>query len=496
MRFKLFDTAEMGTGTQQGLAVDLPAVTAKDGVFTVTLDFGVAVFDGSPRFLEISVKRAGSSNPLTTLTPRQAITPVPYAIRTLSAAPGGGGIQSDASGNVTIGTNTFPAGVRLNVQGATRISPGGSGGYVQLGTPNGETGLSVIGSNRVDMRFSRDTFTLAAGANSGPPAPWNGVIMNTNGNVGVGMAALSPNSLWKLEVNGPARITPGGSAGGAIQFSTPNTETGLSILGRNRADLRFDDSTVKLVAGLGNGTPGSFSGLAVDTSGRVGVGTANPRGALHVASGGLAVTGSSSPYTGAGAGLFLESAGNNGGALFAYDYASGTARNLLLNTPGGNVGIGTAAPSARLHVENNQPNTAAVYGNATASGAVGVYAQSRADGRAIHAEGNATQAPDKGGFVKAMVYLNRDGGIVRGYNPSGTTTIDHPGVGSYFVDFGFKIDDRFYSITTRNRTAGGDVVPINASFYNSAGAPNSLAIVLVDADSLDEIDSEFMLIVY
>jgi hypothetical protein len=115
--------------------------------------------------------------------------------------------------------------------------------------------VSITGNNRADLRFGRDTLTLAVGANAGPPAPWNGLILNTNGNLGIGMAALAPDSIWRLEVNGLTRITPIGAAGGAIQFSTPDAETGMSILGRNRGDVRFDDTTLKLVAGPGNGPP-------------------------------------------------------------------------------------------------------------------------------------------------------------------------------------------------------------------------------------------------
>ena len=82
----------------------------------------------------------------------------------------------------------------------------------------------------------------------------------------------------------------------------------------------------------------------------------------------------------------------------------------------GTVGIGTAAPATKLHVETTEPGTA-VYGNAlgtsgigvvgsAGAGNIGVYARNTAGGTAVHAEGNATQVPDKGGFVKAMIFVN------------------------------------------------------------------------------------------
>lgn len=282
MRFVLYDSGVAGAGKVVGTPVDLATVLVKEGAFTATLDFGEGTFDGSARFLEISVRPVGGVGALTLLTPRQEIVAVPYAIRSLSETSSGGGINADAQGNVAIGTNAVPSGVRMHVGGSMRVSPGGSGGFLQVGTPNGETGLTLSGRNRLDMRFDGETATFAAGANGGPPAPWNGITFNTNGNVGIGVTILEPKSLWKLSVDGLSRFRPAGDTGGAIQLSTPNGETGLSILRNNRMDLRFDDRTVKLVAGPGNGTPGNANGLAVTLAGDVGVGTVSPFSKLDV----------------------------------------------------------------------------------------------------------------------------------------------------------------------------------------------------------------------
>ena len=51
MEFKLFATTNVAVGAQQGATQSLPAVPVTNGVFVVSLDFGAAVFDGSPRFL-------------------------------------------------------------------------------------------------------------------------------------------------------------------------------------------------------------------------------------------------------------------------------------------------------------------------------------------------------------------------------------------------------------------------------------------------------------
>jgi hypothetical protein len=95
------------------------------------------------------------------------------------------------------------------------------------------------------------------------------------GNVGIGLNSPTPGV--RLEVNGNARLHPsGGIPGGFIQVGTPGGETGLSISGANRADIRFDDSTLKLLAGIGPGAMPSENGIAITTGGNVSIGTNSP----------------------------------------------------------------------------------------------------------------------------------------------------------------------------------------------------------------------------
>src|SRR5689334_1353075 len=79
--FKLFDT--LSAGTQQGATLQRLNVTVTNGAYTVTLDFGAAVFTGADRFLEISYRQAGGSA-FTVLSPRQQILSVPYALKSLN----------------------------------------------------------------------------------------------------------------------------------------------------------------------------------------------------------------------------------------------------------------------------------------------------------------------------------------------------------------------------------------------------------------------------
>src|SRR5262249_3315730 len=77
LTFVLFDASTGGNalGTQT-----FSGVKVTNGLFTVQPDFGSTVFDGNPRWLEISVNGQ-------TLSPRQAITATPYASYA-AASPG------------------------------------------------------------------------------------------------------------------------------------------------------------------------------------------------------------------------------------------------------------------------------------------------------------------------------------------------------------------------------------------------------------------------
>ncbi len=91
--FRLWDAATQGQSFGKG--VSLFDVPVSDGVFTVVLnqdgEFGQSAFDGGQRWLEISVRTPAGSGDFTTLTPRQPITPVPYAVHAVSGGSGGGG---------------------------------------------------------------------------------------------------------------------------------------------------------------------------------------------------------------------------------------------------------------------------------------------------------------------------------------------------------------------------------------------------------------------
>src|SRR5260221_14130603 len=77
LQFTLFNTN--ATGTAIAGPVTNSAVVATNGLFTTTIDFGTGVFTGGSNWLEIAVRTNGTGT-FSTLTPRQPLTPTPYAI--------------------------------------------------------------------------------------------------------------------------------------------------------------------------------------------------------------------------------------------------------------------------------------------------------------------------------------------------------------------------------------------------------------------------------
>jgi len=113
LQFKLFDA--LNGGTQVGLTITNPTVQAMNGIFTVTLDFGVAAFPGADRFLEINLRPAGSIGGYQQLLPRQKVMSTPYALQSLNAT-------NAASATTAVNFSGTLAGDMTGTQSATAIA--------------------------------------------------------------------------------------------------------------------------------------------------------------------------------------------------------------------------------------------------------------------------------------------------------------------------------------------------------------------------------------
>lgn len=201
---------------------------------------------------------------------------------------GGGGIWAlngttayYNAGKVGLGTST-PAHT-LGIAGGPVWTANSWSGAVEFTNPSAigwraNSAGYAFGMGHTNGGFAMFRTTSQPGTTASPAL--YDLFIDDNGTVCIN--TLSPNAGYKLAVNGGVQFTPGGF-GGTLQFGTPNSETGMTITGSARADLRFDGTTWKLYAGPGPGPPGLGAGIAVRTSGLVGIGTENPVSKLEIA---------------------------------------------------------------------------------------------------------------------------------------------------------------------------------------------------------------------
>lgn len=122
----------------------LPSVMVMDGLFTIDppLDFGAGAFDGAPRWIELRVRQSGVGS-YTPLSPRTAITPVPYALYAAGGPGGGASIWNQNGtdvyynqGNVGIGTDTPSRELEIagtaQAENFTVLNPNNSSASVKL----------------------------------------------------------------------------------------------------------------------------------------------------------------------------------------------------------------------------------------------------------------------------------------------------------------------------------------------------------------------------
>ena len=271
--FKLYDDANTITGNQQGSTIDINDLDVIDGYFTVELDFGSSVFDGNSVWLEIDVRPGNSNEPndFVVLSPRQEITPTPYALQTR-------GIFVDNALNVGIGT-TSPVGT-LHVDGGKamdgtlgadvviKVQDGGDGWAMQN---NGEAGGDII------------LLPGEGGEEYGVGFP------GSDGNVGIG--TTSPRT--ELEVLGTTgvRVTTGEHSNVYGDFK--HAYSGGLIINAHAGGGGWADMSLQT-----NATTRMF----IESGGNVGIGTTSPKTKLHIeggsdaslGGGGFLVTGSES----------------------------------------------------------------------------------------------------------------------------------------------------------------------------------------------------------
>lgn len=145
-QFGLFDA--VSGGMQIGTPQAANGVNVNGGLFTVQLDFGAAAFTGADRWLAIGVRCPAGAGNFTTLAPRQALTPAPYAL-TVPV------IARDPNGNARASMTVLDTGEGfISAQGPngnnnvviTSLADNPNNGFVGMYDPDGNqrVGMGVL----------------------------------------------------------------------------------------------------------------------------------------------------------------------------------------------------------------------------------------------------------------------------------------------------------------------------------------------------------------
>jgi hypothetical protein len=266
--------------SQIGSTVTADDVTVTNGVFRTNLDFGSAPFStGTGHYLEIAVRPGASTGAFTTLTPRQSLTSIPYAIQSLNATQLGG-VAANQYVTTTNGGTTF-------IQNTT--SPQPTSNFNISGTGSGNifnaTTQFNIGGNRI---LSGNSAGNVFGGRTAGIANTSGVVNSFFGDrAGEANAGGSSNSFFG-ERSGLNSQGINNSFFGAVAGQTNISGGNNTIIG-TLADV--GSSNLNFATAIGAGAVASSSnsvvlGRNVDTvqiPGNVGIGTESPTSKLTVA---------------------------------------------------------------------------------------------------------------------------------------------------------------------------------------------------------------------
>lgn len=393
MTFQAFNAA---TGNDP-LGSPLQAVvTVVDGRFTVLLDFG-SVLGNRPSFIEIRARAAGSTDPYTTLTPRQPLTAVPNAgfasvsnianfangsenanlfaneppSYYLNAANLSTGVLADARIGTSIprigntqtftGINTFshPS------NAFTGIFTGNGAALSNLNASNITTGTLANARTTATPNASNNTLVMRDGAGNFAAGAISATALLGDGSALTNLNAsnITSGTLANARTSGTGAATPNtlvlrdGSGGFAVNGLAVGTITGNGqfLTNINASNIALGTlAAARLPATAARTDIGNAFGNFTNTfAGFVGVGTTTPGAPLHVADSGvdIAIFG---PTAAGSAQLMLgTSAATDGYATIQGVRAAGsTWGDLVLSPLAGNVGVGIPTPLGRFHVRS------------------------------------------------------------------------------------------------------------------------------------------------
>jgi len=207
--FTLFTNKTGGTPIVSPVTNNAALIT--NGLFTVLIDFGPGAFNGQTNWLQVSVETNGASE-FTILSPRQQLTPTPYAIFAETAGNLSGTV-SPAQLNGAVGNGQL-ANSSITVTAGTGLTGGGTvalGGSITLNATGSGSGiLSVTGNPDITASTVGGAVTLgdtATSANTGSTM----VKRDSSGSFSAGTITLAGNLTFPSTATSPDIIYSGRS---------------------------------------------------------------------------------------------------------------------------------------------------------------------------------------------------------------------------------------------------------------------------------------------
>ena len=347
---------------------------------------GDAQIDGTTLVVDSTNNRVGvaKASPTTALDVSGTVTATAYAGDGSSLT----GINTDLvddttpqlGGNLDLNSNDITGTGDIDITGSIKVEAATPEITVSSTTlANLATIKFTSGGADVDSKITHQANTGVMTIDSGRSASWGGKIafvtdtsermrIDNSGNVGIGTTSPSQ----KLHVYGGSVLIDNGSSAGTIYFHDTTNYINLSS-----DELQFAN----------NGS----ERMRIDSSGNVGIGTANPTSALTVdghvkgfnsfndasyeiaarIGAGTEITGTNDPYldmrrwTGSGTNHGSGSIAVDTGANMRFQTNAGvsgpaTSERMRIDSSG-NVGIGTTSPSNPLHVFKSSAGTIAEF---------------------------------------------------------------------------------------------------------------------------------------
>ena len=273
LQFSLYDAAS--GGDQHGETVEKLNVRLLDGTFTVDLDFGDGVFDGTPYWVTIAVRPSGTTGgDYTRLKPRQPIHHTPYALYALNGKVGPKGETGDQG----------PAGPKGETGDQGPAGPKGETGDQGPAGPKGETGDQGPAGPKGE---TGDQGPKGDPGPPGPPGPTDGWALSGNAGTNpavdyIGTSDARPvlvksnaTRIWYGEyrsgmVNG-TNIGSGNIIGGGFTNAVINKSIGATISGGGD-DLNGFPNVISAHWGS---VGGGFANVVDGYAGRIGGGHRN-----------------------------------------------------------------------------------------------------------------------------------------------------------------------------------------------------------------------------